>query len=146
MSANGKIPSPPWSDRRARAAEMLASGMGIACVATELGLSRTTARRYHQVFMEGGPEALLRLGDVGRRQQLPSDGIDRLISAIRQVPKLQGLAEDCWTTELVRSFIQREFGVCYSYSHVNRLLRDHGLQPLMQQVRVPISNALAGEG
>ncbi len=39
-----------------------------------------------------------------------------------------GLTEKYWTSELVQRFIARDFQICYSYSHINRLIRDHGLQ------------------
>ncbi|MEX3929451.1 helix-turn-helix domain-containing protein [Paraburkholderia sp. BR10936] len=132
MSVNEIVTGPPWSGRRERAAQMLASGMGIARVASELGLSPATAKRYQSVYSAGGVEALFQLGDVGRRQQLPAHGIERVIAAIKHTPEAQGLAGEFWTNELVRSFIEREFGVRYSRSHVNRLVRVHGLQARMR--------------
>lgn len=132
MNTNTRVAGPPWSDRRERAAEMLASGIGIARVASELGLSPATARRYHAIFVSGGREALLRLRDVGRRKQLPAGGLERVISAIGHAPNTQGFSGNLWTNKLVRDLIEREFGVRYSYSHVNRLIRDHGLQSRMR--------------
>ncbi|WP_161782976.1 winged helix-turn-helix domain-containing protein [Paraburkholderia nodosa] len=125
MTTNERVAGPPWSVRRERAAQMLSSGMDIARVASELCLSPATARRCESVFSAGGSEALLRLGDVGRRQQLPAGGIEHVINAIGHAPEVYGFSARSWTNELVRNFIEREFGVRYSYSHVNRLLRDH---------------------
>ncbi len=39
MSANDIIHGPPWTDRRARAARMLASGISMELVSLKLGLS-----------------------------------------------------------------------------------------------------------
>lgn len=127
MSTNNTI-GPRWSGRRALAARMLASGMSIARVATVLDLSPATARHYQSVFATGGADALMGLGDVGRRPRLSADRLARVIDAIRQSPRRAGLAAECWTNPLVQRYIEREFQISYSYSHINRLIRDHGLQ------------------
>ncbi|WP_321969086.1 helix-turn-helix domain-containing protein [Paraburkholderia tropica] len=127
MSTNNTT-GPRWSGRRVRAARMLAAGVDIAQVATALDLSPATARRYESVFAAGGPDALMGLGDVGRRPRLTADGLTRLIVAIGQPPRKAGLVAECWTNLLVQRYIEREFQISYSYSHINRLIRDHGLQ------------------
>ncbi|WP_412760709.1 helix-turn-helix domain-containing protein [Paraburkholderia tropica] len=134
MSANDTPIGPRWSRRRARAARMLAAGMDIAQVASELGLSPATARRYESAFVTGGADALLKMGDVGRRSRLSADELARVVQAIRQPPDRVGLQWECWTNSLVQRFIEREFRICYSYSHINRLIRDHGLQHWIRQV------------
>ncbi|WP_321957646.1 helix-turn-helix domain-containing protein [Paraburkholderia bannensis] len=139
MSANDKPIGPRWSGRRARAARMLAAGMNIAQVATVLGLSPATARRYESAFVTGGADALMGMGDVGRRSRLSAAELARVIQAIRQSPGKVRLAGECWTNSLVQRFIEREFQICYSYSHINRLIRDHGLQHWIRQDSRPAS-------
>ncbi|WP_322046727.1 winged helix-turn-helix domain-containing protein [Paraburkholderia sp. J67] len=129
MSANDIIHGPPWTDRRARAARMLASGISMELVSQKLGLSRFTARRYQTLFASGGVAALMALGDVGRRRGLAPEAQERIILAIKTTPRRQGLAGRSWTHDLVRDFIEREFGIRYSASHINRLIRDLGLRP-----------------
>jgi transposase len=128
MSANKIITGPRWSGRRARAAQMLAAGLTIVRVAALLGLSPATARRYQVAFANGGADALMTMGDVGRRPRLAADAIARVITAVRQPPDRVGLEGQCWTNLLVQQFIEREFHISYSYSHINRLIRDNGLQ------------------
>jgi transposase len=127
MNANDTIHGPPWTDRRARAARMLASGMSIARVSMELGLSPATARRYQTLFAAGGVAALMQLGDVGRRSQLSTAAQGRIARAMTGTPRSCGFASESWTRDSVRKFIEREFGIRYSPSHINRLIRDLGL-------------------
>ncbi|WP_321889243.1 helix-turn-helix domain-containing protein [Paraburkholderia bannensis] len=127
MSTNNST-GPRWSGRRAQAARMLAAGMSIAHVAAVLGLSPATARRYQSVFATGGADALIGLGDVGRRPRLTADRLAQMVDAIRQSPHRAGLAAERWTNPLIQRYIEREFQISYSYSHINRLIRDHGLQ------------------
>jgi hypothetical protein len=86
MSANDKPIGPRWSARRGRAARMLAAGMNIAQVASVLGLSPATARRYERAFVTGGADALMGMGDVGRRSRLSGAELARVIQTIRQSP------------------------------------------------------------
>ncbi len=102
-------------------------------VAAALGLSPATARRYESVFAAGGVDALLALGDVGRQRRLGMDSLARLICSVRQTPASVGLAGESWTNSLVQQFIEREFSVTYSLSHINRLIRDNGLQHWLRQ-------------
>ncbi|WP_322105975.1 helix-turn-helix domain-containing protein [Paraburkholderia sp. J41] len=123
---NKPVCRPPWSDRRACAAQMLASGISLKRVSQELMLSPATARRYRAAFESGGVQALMELGDVGRRRQLPAEALARISRALKMAPEHQGLPGDHWTNELIRYFIEREFHIRYSSSHINRLIRDLG--------------------
>ncbi|HKR44549.1 MAG TPA: winged helix-turn-helix domain-containing protein [Paraburkholderia sp.] len=128
MGENSRFRGPPWTDRRVIAAEMLDRGQSIQQVAASLGLGPATARRYDALFKAGGKQSLLRVRDVGRRSQLQADGLNWLIAAIKHKPVLHGFSGDCWTRAAVVELIQREFGIQYSRSHINRLIRDYGLQ------------------
>ncbi|MEK6298239.1 MAG: helix-turn-helix domain-containing protein, partial [Paraburkholderia tropica] len=127
MNANDAIHGPPWTARRARAARMLASGMSITRVSMELGLSPATARRYQTLFTAGGVAALMQLGDVGRRSRLSNEAQSRIVRAMKCPPRSYGFASESWTRDSVQEFIEREFGIRYSPSHINRLIRDLGL-------------------
>jgi transposase len=144
MSANKTGNGPRWSGRRARAARMLAAGMGIARVASALGLSPLTARRYERAFAMGGADALTGLGDVGRRSRLSAGALATLTEAVRRPPAAAGFADECWTGALVRLFIEREFQITYSSSHINRLIRDHGLQHWIGPSRKPVLHHATG--
>lgn len=123
-----KFREPPWGDRRVIAAEMLEMGQNIQQVAEALDLGPSTARRYAALFKAGGKHSLLQLGDVGRRRLLPEHGVSWLIAAIKHAPALQGFADEYWTKEAVAELVERKFGIRYSRSHINRLIRDYGLQ------------------
>lgn len=107
---------------------MLDRGESIQQVAAALKLSAATARRYAALFSAGGRDSLLRVSDVGRRGRLPEEGLSWLIAAIKHAPVLQGFPAARWTREALAELVEREFGVRYSRSHINRLIRDHGLQ------------------
>jgi transposase len=128
MGAKTEFREPPWTDRRVVAAEMLEKGQSIQQVAAALELSPATARRYAAVFKTGGKRSLLRLGDVGRRRRLPEHGVNWLIAAIKHAPVLHGFAGTRWTREALADLIEQKFGIRYSRSHINRLIRDYGLQ------------------
>jgi transposase len=133
MSANNTTNGPRWSGRRALAARMLAAGANMARVSSALGLSPATARRYATIFAAGGVDALLALGDVGRQSRLSVEALEQLMRAIRQAPGRVGMQGECWTNALVQQFIEQEFSISYSHSHINRLIRDHGLQRWLRQ-------------
>ncbi|MEX3968422.1 winged helix-turn-helix domain-containing protein [Paraburkholderia sp. EG286B] len=118
---------PPWAKRRAAAAQMLEKGHSIQQVAATLGLSRATARCYAALYNAGGSGSLQQMGDVGRRRQLPENGTNWLIAAVKHAPSLHGFPDPWWTREAIVELIERQFGIRYSRSHVNRLIRDHGL-------------------
>jgi transposase len=128
MGASEKVSGPPWTDRRALAAELLDRGCSIQAVAEQLGLSPATARRYRAIYEAGGRRALLRLGDVGRRRKLPAEGLSWLVAAIRHSPVVHGFPGPYWTNEAVGELIHRQFEILYSRSHINALIREFGLR------------------
>lgn len=128
MEGKNGFRGPPWTDRRVVAAQMLEMGQSIQEVAAALELSPATARRYAALFKSGGKHSLLQLSDVGRPRQLPADGLSWLIAAIKHAPVAHGFAAASWTREAVVELVERKFGIRYSRSHINRLIRDYGLQ------------------
>ena len=128
MGANEKTSGPPWTDRRALAAELLDAGHSVKTVAQQLGLSPATARRYHTIFKSGGKSALMDIGDVGRRRRLSSEGLSWLVAAIKHSPTIHGFSSSRWTNEAVGELIERHFQIRYSRSHINALIRELGLR------------------
>ncbi len=47
-----------------------------------------------------------------------------MFDALAKSPDDHGFDATRWTPELVRVFIEREYGVSYSLGHVRRLIRD----------------------
>ncbi|MEX3922081.1 helix-turn-helix domain-containing protein [Paraburkholderia sp. BR10872] len=128
MKARRLLGGPPWTDRRLVAADMLERGQSIQQVAAALELGPATARRYAALFRSGGKHSLLQMSDVGRRRKLPAEGMNWLIAAIKHAPVLHGFEIERWTREAVVELVERRFGIRYSRSHINRLIRDHELQ------------------
>ncbi|MGE8163842.1 winged helix-turn-helix domain-containing protein [Paraburkholderia sp. NPDC080076] len=58
-----------------------------------------------------------------------------LTSAIKHSPRLHGFGTDVWNREQLRIVIEREFGIAYSLSHLNRIVRDLGLSDRLAVVR-----------
>jgi transposase len=106
---------------------MLAAGIPMREVARRLQLSSGAVRRYESLFAAGGAEAILRLNDVGRRSVLDVQALSWLTSVIKHSPRLRGFETDVWNREQLSIFIEREFGITYSSSHLNRIVRDLGL-------------------
>jgi transposase len=127
MSASHDLNKPPWSTRRSAVASMLAAGIPMPEIARRLQLSPATASRYESLFAVGGAKAILRLNDVGRRSVLDVRALSWLTSAIKHSPRLHGFETDVWNREQLRIFVEREFGITYSPSHLNRIVRDLGL-------------------
>ncbi|WP_321940476.1 helix-turn-helix domain-containing protein, partial [Paraburkholderia sp. J8-2] len=111
MEGKDGFRGPPWTDRRAIAAEMLEAGQSIQQVAAALDLSPATARRYAALFKAGGKRSLLQLSDVGRRRQLPAEGLSWLVAAIKHAPGLQGFATPRRTREAIVALVEQKFGV-----------------------------------
>jgi transposase len=70
---------------------------------------------------------LTRLNEYGSRSQLNEEALSWLVSAIKHSPRLHGFETDVWNREQLRIFVEREFGITYSPSHLNRIVRDLGL-------------------
>lgn len=100
----------------------------MASVAQALRLSRQTARRYERAFLAHGKSGLVHLGDVGRRPVLGSGAMNSIIAIIKHSPTLHGYYGPLWRREDIQELIASRYGIRYSRSHLNRLIRDYGLQ------------------
>ncbi|WP_247730374.1 helix-turn-helix domain-containing protein [Halovivax limisalsi] len=65
----------------------------------------------------------------GRPPKLAADERERFERAVRQAPTECGYDADRWSTELAGRFLREELDVEYSRRHVQRLLREAGLEP-----------------
>jgi transposase len=59
----------------------------------------------------------------GRPAELDGPEREALFDALADSPEAHGFEASSWTPDLVREFIEREFGVSYSLGHVRRLVR-----------------------
>ncbi|WP_128478805.1 helix-turn-helix domain-containing protein [Halorussus pelagicus] len=60
----------------------------------------------------------------GRPSELTADERAAVFDALADDPAAYGFESSSWTPDLVREFIEREYGVSYSLGHVRRLIRD----------------------
>jgi len=65
----------------------------------------------------------------GRPAELDDAERRALFDALADAPLDHGFEASSWTPELVREFVEREFGVSYSLGHVRRLLRESEARP-----------------
>jgi len=111
-------------DRRMRAADLFAAGVRQAEIGRELGVSHQTVSDWHEVWAEGGKEALRGAGRAGRRPKLSSEQRTEVERALEQGPRANGYATDLWTLVRVAEVIERVTGVSYHPGHVWRILRE----------------------
>ena len=63
----------------------------------------------------------------GRPSKLTDEEYDKLVEALHESPEAVGIDAPAWSVPLARHYLNEEFGVNYSESHVRRLLSDTGL-------------------
>lgn len=102
--------------RRRRAAELFAAGCSQARVARELGVTRTTAMRWHRVWRRDGDAGLVRPGRRGRPRKLTPG---ELTDVLRELPR-------AWSVDRVAAELERRTGVHYHPGHVWRMLEEWG--------------------
>jgi transposase len=108
--------------RRMRAAELFARGRSQAEVARELGVSRESARRWHERWRTGGADALQSRGRTGPDPKLADAQLPGIEQALLEGAKAAGFANDLWTLERIAVVIERLTGVRLPAGSVWRLL------------------------
>ena len=112
--------------RRRIAGRMLSQGYSVSEVATAVGASNSSVRRWRIAMREGGLKALRARPQPGRRPQLDTAQRQKLVEILLAGPRAAGFANDLWTCPRVAHVIERRFGVRYHPSHVWKLLRKLG--------------------
>ena len=113
------------AERRRRAGKMFDRGATQADVAQQLEVSRESASRWHEVWLEGGTEALAEIGRRGRTSRLTEKQLHRVEAALLRGPLANGFPNDLWTTPRVAVVIERVTGEQYHPGHVWHIL--HGM-------------------
>jgi RNA chaperone Hfq len=113
--------------RRNAAGQMLIDGASLDEVASKLGLSMPTVRRYRTLVNEGGLEALETLSVGGRKSILEQPMHEAIALALHGTPKAHGFDKDNWTTGLLRTFIEQKAGVRFSRVYVWQIANNLGL-------------------
>jgi len=105
---------------------MLLKGKSPSDVATVLGISPQTARRYQSLMAEGGLDALTHMSVGGRKPALSPEGREWIASALRGSPVAYGFDSDQWTEGRLRSLVENKFGLSFSRVYVRQIIIDLG--------------------
>ena len=114
------------AERRKRAGKMFDRGARQIDVAKELEVSRETARRWYEVWDEGGTEALAQIGQRGRPSRLSAKQMEKVETGSFQGPARQWLSKRSVDHARVAVVIDRLTGISYHPGHVWRLLHKMG--------------------
>ncbi|MFF8908912.1 transposase [Streptomyces olivaceoviridis] len=123
---------------RMQAAELFEQKIKPPEVARRLRVSLKSAYRWHQMWRDGGREALVSRGPSGSRCRLSPRCLEKLAGYLEQGPAAHGWVEDqVWTAARVATLIGRKFHVSYSVvSGATRLMHRLGFSPQVPARRV----------
>jgi len=110
--------------RRMAAADLFAKGVRQVDIARELGVAHQTVSDWHELWEQGGTEALKGAGRAGRRRKLSSQQLAEVEAALEAGPRANGYSTDLWTLARVVEVIESVTGVTYHKGHVWRVLRE----------------------
>ena len=132
--------------RRLQGGRLFGQGKTRAQVARELGVSRMSAGRWYQVWVQEGVEGLRGPGRTGRRPRLDESQLQQLEAALLAGPAAQGYRTQLWTLPRIARLIQKLFGIRYHPGHVWKILRRMGwsVQRPERQAKERDEEAIAG--
>ncbi|MFJ1938531.1 winged helix-turn-helix domain-containing protein [Kitasatospora sp. NPDC088160] len=134
MTATGRLRR---ESVRVQAAELFEQEVKPAEVARRLRVSPKSAYQWHQLWREGGVQALASRGPGGARCRLSPRCLEKLAAYLEQGPAAHGWVEDqVWTAARVATLIGRKFHVSYSVSGATRLMHRLGFSPQVPVRRV----------
>lgn len=117
-------------EKRRRAVEAVRAGEAIEVVCRVLKVPRRTLFSWLERYRHGGYHALREGQRSGRKRKVDAQVLQWLYEAItRGDPRQYQLPFCLWTLGLVRTLLQRKFGIELSKSGVSRLLGHLGLSP-----------------
>ncbi|WP_405021682.1 transposase [Kitasatospora sp. NBC_00070] len=115
---------------RLEAAGLFADGLGPPEVARRLRVTLKSAYQWHQLWRDGGGQALASRGPDGSRCRLSPRCLEKLAAYLEQGPAAHGWDEDqVWTGARVATLTGRKFHVTYSVSGATRLMHRLGFTP-----------------
>lgn len=103
-------------------------GVSVSTLSERYGIPKSTLYYWLDRFAsEPVAEAIEDDDRPGRPTKLDDADREAVFAALGESPDDHGFDAARWTPELVREFIEREFGVSYSLGHVRRLIRQSGV-------------------
>ncbi|MDH6710476.1 transposase [Kitasatospora sp. MAA19] len=120
-----------------QAAELFEQRIEPSEVARRLRVSPKSAHQWHELWRDGGVQALASRGSGGSRCRLSPRCLEKLAGYLEKGPAAHGWVEDqMWTAARVATLIGRKFHVSYSVSGATRLMRRLGFSPQVPARRV----------
>ncbi len=120
-----------------QAAELFEQRVKPPEVARRLRVSVKSAYQWHQLWREGGVDALNSRGPGGSPCRLSPRCLEKLVVYLEQGPAAHGWVEDqVWTAARVVTLIGRKFHVTYSVSGATRSMHRLGFSPQAPARRV----------
>ncbi|WSN53479.1 winged helix-turn-helix domain-containing protein [Streptomyces sp. NBC_01296] len=122
---------------RMQAAELFEQKVKPSEVARRLRVSVKSAYQWHQLWRDGGVQALASRGPSGSRCRLSPRCLEKLAVYLEEGPAAHGSVEDqVWTASRVVTLIVRKFHISYSVSGATRLMHRLGFSPQVPARRV----------
>ncbi|MFJ5949514.1 transposase [Streptomyces noursei] len=122
---------------RMQAAELFEQRVKPSEVARRLRVSVKSAYQWHQLWRDGGVQALASRGPSGSRCRLSPRCLEKLAVYLQEGPAAHGWVEDqVWTASRVATLIGGKFHVSYSVSGATRLMHRLGFCPQVPARRV----------
>lgn len=120
-----------------QAAELFEQKIKPSEVARRLRVSVKSVYQWHQMWRDGGVQALTSRGPSGSRCRLSPRCLEKLAAYLEQGPAAHGWVEDqVWTASRVATLIGRKFHASYSVSGATRLMHRLGFSPQVPARRV----------
>lgn len=111
--------------RRLRAVDLFEEGrLNKADIARELGVCHQTVSDWHELYRQGGRDALRAAGRAGRLPKLDRAQLERIEAELLKGARAHGYPNDLWSLRRVAEVIDAVTGVSYHPNHVWRILHD----------------------
>jgi transposase len=115
--------------RRRRAAEFFQERRPLREIATLLGVSLTSVKRWKRTWKAEGVEGLAAKPHPGPACKLSEEQRKSLVETLLKGPTAAGYRTDLWTCARVAKVVRKQFGVSYHRDHMRRILHDLGFSP-----------------
>lgn len=115
--------------RRLLAVRLLSEGIPAAEVARRTHVDPRSVRRWRAAARTDGEAGVAARPVGGRPPRLTSGDLARLRGILMNGPQASAAPVSPWSCAEVASLIQRQFGVHFHRTHVNRILHTLGIVP-----------------
>lgn len=121
--------------RRRLAAKLLKADKTLSEVATLVGSSVSSVKRWKDALEQGGLEALKAKPHPGRKPRMTARDQQRLLKILSQGARKAGFPTDLWTCKRVAQVIEDKFDVTFHVDYVGTLLHKLDWSPQKPEQR-----------